>query len=117
MKCRLKELRIARGLTQTGIAMELNVSQQTISRIEMGVSDIPMDLAVRAAAYFHVSVGYLIGISDERLVISNVHKGLYIMDHHADFLFDYLSLPPEAKEKVAAMVKRLKEVQDRFTEE
>jgi len=41
MKCRLKELRMARGLTQTGIAMELNVSQQTISRIEMGISDIP----------------------------------------------------------------------------
>jgi len=114
MKCRLKELRMARGLTQTGIAMELNVSQQTISRIEMGISDIPVDVAIRAADYFHVSVSYILGLSEERRVVSAVHKSLYMMDQHADFMFDYLTLSAEEKECVNGLVNRLKMIQDSF---
>ncbi len=114
MRCRLKELRTARGLTQTGMAMELNVSQQTISRIEMGISEMPIDLAVRAANYFHVSVGYVLGISDERRCMSVANKVLYIAGQYEDFLVDYVLLKPEQRRHVAGLIGKLHEVQKSF---
>lgn len=113
MECRLKELRTARGLTQTGMAMELNVSQQTISRIEKGISGIPIDLAVRAADYFHVSVDYVLGISDERRSVSTVNKALYVSGQNEDFWIEYVSLNPEHRKHVAGLISRLLEMQNK----
>ena len=79
MECRLRELRIKRGLNQTGMAMILNVSQQTISRIESGESQIPVDLALRAAEYFHVSMDYMLGLSDEINNTTGTRKDLHML--------------------------------------
>ena len=117
MECRLKELRTARGLTQTGMALELNVSQQTISRIEMGVSEIPIDLAVRAAAYFHVSVECLLGISEERRNVSAVSKSLYMAGQYEDFLAEYILLKPEYRRHVAGLIERLLKTQRVFEQQ
>jgi len=75
---------------------------------------IPVDVAIRAADYFHVSVSYILGLSEERRVVSAVHKSLYMMDQHADFMFDYLTLSAEEKECVNGLVNRLKMIQDSF---
>ncbi|MBQ8815899.1 MAG: helix-turn-helix transcriptional regulator [Lachnospiraceae bacterium] len=112
MDCRLKELRTARGLTQTGMAMELHVSQQTISRIELGISEIPTDLAIRAANYFHVSVDYVLGVSDERRTVSAVSKSLRIAQKYEDFLLEYVLLKPEYQRPVAKLIERLLEMQE-----
>ncbi len=111
MDCRLKELRTARGLTQTGMAMELHVSQQTISRIELGVSEIPTDLAIKAANYFHVSVDYVLGVSGERRIVSSVSKSLRVAEKYEDFLLDYVVLEPGYRKSVANLIERLLELQ------
>ncbi len=53
------------GLTQKQIAKLLNVSQNTYSQYEIGVSRFPLDAVVKLAEYYNVSVDYLVGLTDE----------------------------------------------------
>jgi len=57
---RLKELRKGRGLTQQRLAMELNTSQNTISRYETGEREPGIREICAMADFFHVSVDYLL---------------------------------------------------------
>ena len=62
---RLKELRLKRHLTQLRLATELNMSQNTISRYETGEHQAGYEELIRIADYFNVSIGYLLGRSDD----------------------------------------------------
>ncbi len=61
---RLKELRKKKRLSQLKLAMDLNMTQNTISRYETGEREPGIAELIRIADYFHVSVDYLIGHSD-----------------------------------------------------
>lgn len=61
---RLKELRKAKGITQVRLAMDLDTTQNTISRYETGEREPGIAEMIRIADYFHVSVDYLIGRTD-----------------------------------------------------
>ena len=58
---RLKELRKKKGISQLRLATELNTTQNTISRYETGEREPGIDELIKIADYFHVSVDYLIG--------------------------------------------------------
>ena len=62
---RLKELRLARKMSQQRLAMELSMAQNTISRYENGEREPGIDELIRIADYFDVSVDYLLGRSDQ----------------------------------------------------
>lgn len=62
---RLKELRKEKKLTQEELASEIGVSKITILRWENGERQIKPDKAQALADYFGVSVGYLLGYSDD----------------------------------------------------
>lgn len=51
---KLRELREARGITQTALADAVNVSNTTISMIEIGVNNPSVKLAKKLAKYFGV---------------------------------------------------------------
>lgn len=57
---RLKQLRRERGISQVRLAMELSVSQHTISRYETGEREADYTMLIRIADYFDVSVDYLL---------------------------------------------------------
>lgn len=57
----LKELRKSKGISQVKLAMELNTSQNTISRYETGEREPGINELIRIADYFNVSVDYLLG--------------------------------------------------------
>ena len=57
---RLKELRKARRITQLKLAMDLNLTQNTVSRYETGEREPGIAELVRIADYFHISVDYLV---------------------------------------------------------
>lgn len=61
---RLKQLRTERGISQVRLAMELSVSQHTISRYETGEREADYAMLIRIADYFNVSVDYLLERTD-----------------------------------------------------
>ena len=63
---RLKELRKARRITQLKLAMDLNLTQNTVSRYETGEREPGIAELVRIADYFHISVDYLLERTDNR---------------------------------------------------
>lgn len=62
---RLKELREARHLSQVRLAMELNLSQNSISRYENREREAGYETLVAIADYFQVSLDYLLGRTDD----------------------------------------------------
>lgn len=61
---RLKELRKMRHLSQTKVAMDLNLSQNSISRYETGEREAGYSTLIAIADYFNVSVDYLLERTD-----------------------------------------------------
>ena len=66
MNFRLRELRRQRRISQVRLAMELNVSQNTICRYETGEREAGYAMLIRIADYFDVSVDYLLGRTPNR---------------------------------------------------
>ena len=58
---RLKEIRIAKKLTQIELAKNLQVSNTTVSNWETGSRQPDFDSLVKIADYFDVSLDYLFG--------------------------------------------------------
>lgn len=61
---RLKELRKARHITQLKLAIDLNLTQNTISRYENGEREPGIAELLLIADYFGVSIDYLLGRSN-----------------------------------------------------
>ena len=61
---RLKELREQRHISQVFLGMELGMSQNTISRYEIGAREADYKTLLIFAEYFNVSVDYLLGRTD-----------------------------------------------------
>ena len=62
---RIRELRKRKHISQLKMAMDLNMTQNTISRYETGEREPGIVELIRIADYFHVSVDYLIGRTDD----------------------------------------------------
>lgn len=63
---RIRELRNERHITQLKLALDLHMSQNTISRYESGEREPGIAELIRIADYFHVSIDYLVGRTDDR---------------------------------------------------
>ncbi len=61
---RISELRKERGLNQTQIAKELNMSQTGYSKYETGENDIPTAVLIKLSLYYGVSVDYLLNLTE-----------------------------------------------------
>jgi len=53
---RIKVLRTARGITQVQMAMDLQISRQTITAIENNKYNPSLELALKLMNYFQVSI-------------------------------------------------------------
>ena len=72
---RLKKLRKEKELTQNDISNFLGLaSYTTISKWEKGINDPPMELCVKLAEFFKVSLNYLVGESNQRQEDSELEK-------------------------------------------
>lgn len=61
---RIRNLRIDKGLTQEALAKVLNIKQNTYSQYEIGVLNYPLEVVIQLAVYYHTSVDYLVGLTD-----------------------------------------------------
>jgi len=57
----LKKIRKEKGISQLKLAMELNMSQNTISRYETGEREPGIIELIKIADYFDISIDYLLG--------------------------------------------------------
>ena len=58
---RIRDLRVDRNYTQQQIADYLGVKQITYSQYEIGVLNYPLDVVIKLADLYEVSVDYLLG--------------------------------------------------------
>lgn len=65
MQNRLRELRQKNHYTQLKVAMDLHLSQNSISRYETGSHEAGYDLLIRFADYYGVSIDYILCRTDD----------------------------------------------------
>jgi transcriptional regulator with XRE-family HTH domain len=63
---RIKDLREDGDLTQQEIAEYLNIKQNTYSRYEREERSMPIEVWIKLARYYSVSVDYLVGLTNEK---------------------------------------------------
>lgn len=64
MELRIRDLREDRDLTQKQIAEYLLCDQSLYSKYERGERPLPLECAVKLAQFYHVSLDYLVGLTD-----------------------------------------------------
>lgn len=98
-KTRLKELRMARHLTQVELAKRLNLSPAAISMYENGQREPNFETEEFIADYFNVDLDYLRGVKDTTTeVVTN--------DTHLLFQI-FKRLDPHARDMVTAYAQGL----------
>ena len=63
---RIRDMREAHDLTQAQVARAINVPQRTYAYYESGERMVPPQVLAALAQYHHVSVDYLLGLTDEK---------------------------------------------------
>lgn len=66
MDFRLNKLRKQKKISQLKLALDLNMSQNTISRYENLEREADYETLIKIADYFNVSLDYLLGRSDKQ---------------------------------------------------
>lgn len=62
---RIRDLRIDRDLSQTELANILGMSQTGYSKYETGENDVPTAILIRLSQFYHTSVDYLLGLTND----------------------------------------------------
>ncbi|WP_326200859.1 helix-turn-helix domain-containing protein [Dysosmobacter sp.] len=62
---RIRDLREDNDWKQEYVAEKIGITQTTYSKYELGKVNIPLDMMIRLADLYHVSVDYLVGRTDE----------------------------------------------------
>ena len=70
----------------------MNVSQQTISRIENGENVLPSDILIHLSKYFHVSTDYILKLSDVRMTQEYRLEMEQMLLRHFEFFLSYCRL-------------------------
>lgn len=66
MKSKIRDLREDNDLTQKQVAEYLLCDQSLYSKYERGEREIPLSILIKLAQYYHTSIDYLVGRTDER---------------------------------------------------
>ena len=62
---RIRDLREDNDWKQEYVAEKIGITQTTYSKYELGKVNIPLDMMIKLADLYHVSVDYLVGRTDE----------------------------------------------------
>ncbi len=62
---RLRDLREDHDLTQKALADYLHVRQNTYSQYENGQRQLPLDLLIRLARFYHTSTDYILELTNQ----------------------------------------------------
>ena len=63
---RIQDLRTDADLSQKQLSEILHISQRSYSHYETGSRNIPVEMLIRLAIYYDISVDYLVGRTDKK---------------------------------------------------
>ncbi|MPN50065.1 hypothetical protein SDC9_197691 [bioreactor metagenome] len=101
----IKELRKLKKLSQSSLAKIMNVDQTAVSKWELDKAYPDMELAMKLADFFDVSVDYLLGRTDEKS--PGKEPELDKIDYA--FMGEYKELSNQDKQTIREMARLLKE--------
>ena len=62
---RIRDIRIDNDYSQTFVAKQLKIAQNTLSQYELGERNIPNEILVQLATLYKTSADYLLGLTDD----------------------------------------------------
>ena len=108
---RLRELRKEKRLNQTELADILNVTIGTVSIWERGGRRPEIDTLEKISDYFEVSLGYLLGCTDDRQPTTSIEMGEWQPENDHDTMLHYMILfskmSDESKEAVKTVIRTM----------
>lgn len=114
---RVKELRKERKLRQEELAGRINISQQTVSRIENGDNALAADILMSLANYFGVSIDYILYRSDSRRGAESQAEFNEVQERNYDLCRRYEQLSQKNQELIYSLTEELESgqrVKDEF---
>ena len=63
---RIQDLRTEADMSQKQLSEILHISQRSYSHYETGSRNIPVEMLIRLANYYDISVDYLVGRTDKK---------------------------------------------------
>lgn len=95
----LKILRKEYGISQQKLADAIEVSQQSINQYENHKIEPDIEVLKRLADYFHTSIDYIVGYSNQRIRIENITP-YHLSPAEADLIASFRTLSETQKEQV-----------------
>ena len=108
MKNNLKQIRTSKDLLQTKVAMDLNITQETVSSYETGRVFPSSDMLIKLADYYNTSIDYLLCRTKFDMPINDI-KPNNISDSDFILLNKINKLSPNYKSKVEGYIDGLNE--------
>ena len=108
MKNNLKQIRNSKDLLQTKVAMDLNITQETVSSYETGRVFPSSDMLIKLADYYNTSIDYLLCRTKFDIPINDI-KPNTISDSDFILLNKINKLSPNYKSKVEGYIDGLNE--------
>ena len=99
----LKQIRNSKNLLQTKVAMDLSITQETVSSYETGRVLPSSDMLIRLADYYNTSVDYLLGRTRYDMPIDRI-KPNNISDKDFVILNKINNLSNDNKSKIEAYI-------------
>lgn len=107
MKTRIQELREEKNLSQTNLTLKIGTTQATLSKIENGTSTPDAGLVILIADFFHVSVDYLLCVSNVRLTLEAQCEQSGIPDKYQRILTLYQNLNCQQRNALNAFLESI----------
>ncbi|MCL2500561.1 MAG: helix-turn-helix domain-containing protein [Defluviitaleaceae bacterium] len=63
---RIRDMRSDSGFSQSHVAKQLSIAQNTLSQYETGERNIHNEVLIKMALLFETSIDYLLGLTDEK---------------------------------------------------
>ena len=108
MKNNLKQIRNSKDLLQTKVAMDLNITRETVSSYETGRVFPSSDMLIKLADYYNTSIDYLLCRTKFDMPINDI-KPNNISDSDFILLNKINKLSPNYKSKVEGYIDGLNE--------